>query len=433
MRDSVVYPDKIKKLLKDDNIEEGDIIEITVKKGIYKGILMPHHAASAVDILTIKLNTGYNVGIAVDDKSEITLLEKGKYPEKKSDEPQVNESKPIIAILGTGGTIASYVDYRTGAVHPAKNAMDLAVSVPELAKMCNIKAKVLFSMLSEDIKSEHWQEIAREVAYHLNDGASGVIITHGTDTMGYTSCALSFMLRNLTGPVILVGSQRSSDRPSTDANINLISAVQVAIESDLAEVVVMMHGSTSDSQVSIHRGTRVRKMHTSKRDAFLSINENPLGRVQNGKMTLSEQYRKRGEGPVEVMEEMETRVGLIYTYPGINRDVFDVIAEKNKGIVIAGSGLGHTPRELLESIRNAVSNGVHIVMTSQCLYGRVNMSVYSTGRDLMKAGVISAEDMLPETAYVKLMWVLGQTQDPEKVLHLIKTNLAGEIKGRRTF
>jgi glutamyl-tRNA(Gln) amidotransferase subunit D len=416
----MVYPDKIKKLLKDDNIEEGDIIEITVKKGIYKGIVMPHHAASASDILTIKLNTGYNVGIAVDDKSEISLLEKGKYPEKKSDEPEVDESRPIIAILGTGGTIASYVDYRTGAVHPAKNARDLAISVPELAKMCNIKAKVLFSMLSENIKSEHWQEIAREVANQLNNGAKGVIITHGTDTMGYTSCALSFMLRNLTGPVILVGSQRSSDRPSTDANMNLISAAQVATESDLAEVVVMMHGSTSDSQVSIHRGSRVRKMHTSKRDAFLSINENPLGRVQNGKITLSEQYRKRGEGPVEVNDKMETRVALVFTYPGINADLIDFLAQKNKGIVIAGSGLGHTPRELLKSIRNAVSNGVHIVMTSQCLYGKVNMNVYSTGRDLMKAGVISAEDMLPETAYVKLMWVLGQTQDPKKVAHLLK-------------
>jgi glutamyl-tRNA(Gln) amidotransferase subunit D len=126
-------------------------------------------------------------------------------------------------------------------------------------------------------------------------------------------------------------------------------------------------------------------------------------------------------------------VGLIYTYPGINKDVFDLITEKNKGIVIAGSGLGHTPGELLESIRKAISNGVHIVMTSQCLYGRVNMNVYSTGRDLMKAGVISVEDMLPETAYVKLMWVLGQTQDPKKVVHLLKTNIAGEIKDRRTF
>jgi glutamyl-tRNA(Gln) amidotransferase subunit D len=429
----VVNPGNIKKKLKDDNIEEGDLIEITVKKGIYKGILMPHHEASTADILTIKLDTGYNIGIAVDDKSEISLLEKGKYPDKKSIEPQIDESKPKIAILGTGGTIASYVDYRTGAVHPAQNARDLAISVPELARMCNIKAKVLFSMLSEDIKSEHWQEIARESAYQLNNGASGVIITHGTDTMSYTSCALSFMLKNPSGPVILVGSQRSSDRPSTDANINLISATQVATESDLAEVVVMMYSSTSDSQVSIHRGTRVRKMHTSKRNAFLSINENPLGRVQNGKITISEQYHKRGEGPVKVMEKMETKVGLVYTYPGINSELIDFIAEKNKGIVIAGSGLGHTPLELLESIRNAISNGIHIVMTSQCIYGRVNMNVYSTGRDLMKAGVISAEDMLPETAYVKLMWVLGQTHDPEKVAHLIKTNIAGEIKDRRTF
>jgi glutamyl-tRNA(Gln) amidotransferase subunit D len=429
----VEYAVKIKKLLKNDNIEEGDLIEISVEKGTFKGILMPHHEASASDILSIKLNSGYNVGIAVDDYSKISLLEKGNYPEKKTDEPNENKSKPIIAILGTGGTIASYVDYRTGAVHPAQNAKELAVSAPELTRMCNIKAKVLFSMLSEDIKSEHWQKIARESANQLNNGAEGVIITHGTDTMGYTSCALSFMLKNLTGPVILVGSQRSSDRPSSDANMNLISAAQVAIESDLAEVVVMMHGSTSDSHVLIHRGTRVRKMHTSKRDAFISINENPLGRVQNGKITFSEQFDKRKEGPVKLLDKMETRVGIIYTHPGINSDLIDYLSEKNKGIVIAGSGLGHTPGDLLDSIRNAILNGVHIVMTSQCLYGKVNMNVYSTGRDLLKAGVISAEDMLPETAYVKLMWVLAQTQDPVKVAHLIRSNIAGEIKNRRTL
>ncbi len=427
------YPDKIKKILKEGNIIEGDLVEITVKKGIYRGILMPHFEASAPDILTVKLDTGYNIGIAIDEKSKILPLEKGKYPEKRSEELQYKKSKPKIAILGTGGTIASYVDYRTGAVHPVQNARDLAFSMPNLVRMCNIKAKVLFSMLSEDIKPEHWQEIAQEAAHHLNDGASGVIITHGTDTMAYTSCALSFMLSNLTGPVILVGSQRSSDRPSSDAHLNLISAAEVAIGSDLGEVVVIMHRTTSDSQVSIHRGTRVRKMHSSKRDAFLSINENPLGMVKDGETILTEQYKRRAEGPVEVQDRMETRVGLIYTFPGMKKEAIDFLAEKNKGIVIAGSGLGHIPDDLLESIKEAISNGVHIVMTTQCLYGEVNMNVYSRGRDLLRAGVISGEDMLPETAFVKLMWVLGQTQNPNEVEKLIKTDLVGEIGIKRAL
>jgi len=427
----MVYPNKINSILKKAQIEIGDTIELISGNKVYKGILMPHHEFSDDDIISIKLDTGYNVGISVNDKSELKLIEKNVKYERKDEELRYDNAKPTIAILGTGGTIASYVDYRTGAVHPALNAKDLAFSVPELAEMCNIRAKMLFSIFSENMKVEHWQELANEVADQMNNGARGVIVAHGTDTIGYTSSALSFMLSNLTGPVVLVGSQRSSDRPSSDANINLISAAQFGIDSDLGEVVVLMHGETSDSYISIHRGTRVRKMHTSRRDAFYSINEEPLGSVKNGKIILSQEYKKRGKGKVEVHDNMEKRVCILYPYPGIEIEHFDFLAEKNKGIVIAGTGLGHTPQELTNSIRNAVSSGVVVVMTSQCLYGRVNMNVYSGGRDLLKAGVISGEDMLPETAFIKLMWVLGQTHDSKEIKNLIETNLVGEIGKRR--
>jgi glutamyl-tRNA(Gln) amidotransferase subunit D len=425
------YPLKILNLLKDAKIEIGDTIEVTTGDITYNGILMPHHKFSKDDIITIKMKSGYNIGIAVDKQIFLKFIKKGEKIRKKADIYSKDKSKPIIAILGTGGTIASYVDYRTGAVHPALSTNDLAQSVPELAQICNIRAKVLYSIFSEDMQVKHWIHLANEVARELNQGAKGVIIPHGTDTMGYTASALSFMLKNLTGPVILVGAQRSSDRPSTDSNLNLISASQLAINSDLGEVVVMMHNNISDSEISIHSGTRVRKMHTSKRDAFQSINDTPIGTIQDGIINLSRPHNIRCEGEVMVYDKMEEKVSIFYSHPGASSDHFEFLAKKNKGVVIAGTGLGHIPMDLLDSVKNAIESKTAVIMTSQCLYGRVNMNVYSSGRDLLLAGVISGEDMLPETALVKLMWVLGHTKNMEEVKNLMQSNLKGEMGLRR--
>ncbi len=425
------YPHKITKHLEQTGIAVGDTIEIISKGREYNGVLMPHHEFSSEDILTIKLASGYNIGIEFDDRCSLKLLNKGLNSEQTKRDVITNKDKPTVAIIGTGGTIASYIDYRTGAVHPALSAEDLAYSVPELTEMANIRATVLYSIFSEDMTGSHWQSLAREAAREMNNGAKGVIIPHGTDTMGYTAAALSFMLKNLSGPVILVGAQRSSDRPSSDSAINLLSAVDMAINSDLGEVVVIMHGETSDSSTTIHRGTRVRKMHTSARDAFSSINGEPIGFSIDGNIKLSQSYKKKGEGPVELLDKLEERVGFLFSYPGITSDYFNSLAKKNRGVVIAGTGLGHVPQGLVDSIKEAVSSGVYVVMTSQCLYGRVNMSVYSRGRDLLAAGVISGEDMLPETAFAKLMWVLGQTSDAQEVRELMVSNIAGEITKRR--
>ncbi|UCF08670.1 MAG: Glu-tRNA(Gln) amidotransferase subunit GatD [Thermoplasmata archaeon] len=427
----MTYSDNILKRFKEAGIQMGDTLEIISSEGTFQGVLMPHHEFSAENIVTIKLDNGYNIGVEMDDKTELRMLQKAARSHAEKRTIAHEDSKPILAVIGTGGTIASYVDYRTGAVHPALTAEELAYSVPELAEMCNIKAKVLYSIFSEDMTVKHWQELAREVARELNSGARGVIVPHGTDAMGYTSAALSFMLRGLTGPVVFTGAQRSSDRPSSDANLNLISAAHLAIHSDLGEVVVMMHGETSDSFVSIHRGTRVRKMHTSRRDAFQSLNQGPLGIIDKGEIELSEAYQKRGPGPVELHDSMEERACLLYSHPHVTAEHFDFLAENNLGIVIAGTGLGHIPQYLLESVNSAVKSGIFVIMTSQCLSGSVNMNVYSRGRDLLGAGVISGKDMLPETALVKLMWVLGQTQEPEEVKALMEKNLVGEITMRR--
>jgi len=413
--------------LKDSGAKTGDRIRVKTNNSVYEGILMPHHDFSDEDIINIKLDNGYNIGLALDKNSEIELVKKHKKEKKKVKEIPFDKNKPLVSVVGTGGTIACYVDYRTGAVHPATSAEDLAFSVPEVYDICNIKAQVAFQILSEDMEPKYWQKLACIVADELNNGADGVVIPHGTDTLGYTAAALSFMLKNLNGPVVLVGSQRSSDRPSSDAALNFTDAVKIAADSDIGEVAAAMHYGMSDKVTAIHRGTKVRKFHTSRRDAFKTVNEKPIGLVENGKIKLKEEYCKKKTGKVKVDEKIETDVAMVYYYPGLKPED---IPEK-KGIVLVGTGLGHTSQKIIPRIKELrKKNGTVFVMTSQCFFGRVNLNVYSNGRDIKNAGVIPCEDMLPETCYVKLMWALGHAKNNSEAEKLMKTNIAGEISER---
>ena len=425
------YSGLVGKLLDEVNAELGDVIEVRKTKDVQTGILMPHHDFSDASIITLKLPNGYNVGIKVDQSTKAKVVSKRESKGHKKPALPHDPAKKDVAVISTGGTIASYVDYRTGAVHPAISAEELIFSVPELLDLCNVRAKVLYSILSENMKVAHWQGLARAAAAELNSGAVGVIVPHGTDTLGFTSAALSFMLRNLTGPVICVGSQRSSDRPSSDAIMNLLAATRLCVESDLGEVVVLMHGESADSFTLAHRGTKVRKMHSSRRDAFKSINTEPIARVEGPEMTFLAEYTKRSKGPVELKDKIDGNASMLHFYPGFEAEHFDLIAEKVKGIVVAGTGLGHVSEEIVGSIKRAVKNGVHVYITTQCLYGSVNLNVYSTGRDMIVAGAVSLGDMLPETAYVKLMWAMGQTRDPEEIRKIMLTNIAGEFTSRR--
>jgi glutamyl-tRNA(Gln) amidotransferase subunit D len=426
------YSSRVLELLRKIGAEEGDSLSIRSGGREYRGILMPHHEFSHPDVIVIKLSNGYNIGLRMENVEEILVNEK---PAKRG----IAERVPIppkegkeVAIIGTGGTIASYVDYRTGGVHPALSAADLVSAVPEITDICSIRAEVLFSIFSENIDVKAWQRLARAVADHIENGAEGVIIPHGTDTMGYTSAALAFMLEELPRPVILVGAQRSSDRPSSDAYTNLLSAVRFVVESDLAEVCVLMHESTSDTSALVHRGTRVRKLHTSRRDAFTSVNQRPLARVNfEGSIDFLSPYRKKSSIRLRLRDEMEEEVALLLFYPGMSADKFERIVMEHRGLVVAGSGLGHVSASMVKVLARAVESDIPVVMTSQCLYGRINLSVYDTGRDLITAGVIPVEDMLPETAYVKLMWVMGQTSSMPEVRKLMLTDLRGEISERR--
>ncbi|ASJ04324.1 Glu-tRNA(Gln) amidotransferase subunit GatD [Thermococcus barossii] len=426
---------KVERFMRDKNLEVGDYVRIIEKENgntsVYEGIVMNPYELSSGETLTLKLDNGYNIGILVDQIVSVEIIEKVA-PREELKFEEVFPKKPglpSVAIIGTGGTIASRIDYKTGAVHAAFTAEELAKAVPEIFDIANITPKLLFNIMSEDMRPEYWIRIAHEVARMLNNGEDGVVIAHGTDTMAYTASALSFMLRDLGKPVILVGSQRSSDRPSSDAAMNLICSVRMAT-ADFGEVAIVMHGETGDTYCLAHRGTKARKMHTSRRDAFRSINDIPLARIwPDGRIEfLRKDYRKRTESEVWVDDEMEERVALVKAFPGIQPEVIDFFVDRGyKGLVIEGTGLGHVPTYLIESIRRATEEGIAVCMTSQCLYGRVNLNVYSTGRRLLKAGVIPCEDMLPETAYVKLMWVLGHTDDPREVREMMLTNYAGEI------
>jgi len=403
----------------------GDRIRITLADGqAFEGLLMPRHAFSGADVVTLKLPSGYNVGLLATGATT-EVLEPAKPRATPAVDLKEDTAKPTIAFLGTGGTIASFVDYRTGGVSPATRPEELAAAAPDVFQVCNVRAEVVFNMFSEDMQPEHWSRIAERVAWHLNHGARGVVIPHGTDTMHYTAAALAFCLKDLSGPVVLVGSQRSSDRPSSDAGMNLLAAARVAATSDIGEVVVVMHESTEDTACAVHRGVRVRKLHTSRRDAFQSVNVPPLGRVAGGAVHLTQPYRKATAGRTRVDGRWDERVSMILSYPGLwPEHIEDVVI---KATVIVGTGLGHIARRCLPGIEAVLKRGAHVVMASQCIHGRVNMNVYSTGRDLLQMGVLPSEDMLPEVAYIKMMWILGHTEDPARVRELFLTNLAGEL------
>lgn len=440
-----MYSSEIEVLLKSKKISFGDRVEVLKKDVSYEGILLPRAAVGDPSCLVLKLDNGYNIGVKFEKGMQVKKLPGQKALERfpKLQFKQRPEL-PKISLLATGGTIASRIDYLTGGVKMAFTPQEIFFAVPELVGIASFKSvKELSNLASEDLWYKSWQQMAEETAKELNKGAKGVIITHGTDTMCFSSAALSFMLKNLSGPVVFTGAQRSSDRGSSDTTMNLVCAAQVAAKSNIAEIGVCMHAESSDDFCFFTRGTKVRKMHTSRRDAFRPINDLPFAKVWPKGEThiLNQNYRKTGQGKTEVDTKFEPKVALIKAYPGADPDFIDYLVSSDfKGIVIEGTGLGHVPTQTSEpkmswikNIENAIRSGVSVVIVSQTLYGRVHSHVYRNLRILDSTGVIWGEDMLPETAYIKLGWVLGHANEMEKIRELMKKNIAGEISERSEF
>jgi len=438
-----MYSQEIHSVLEKKKIRIGDRIRVVARKSEYEGFLMPKIELGDPNCIVIKLGNGYNVGIMFERGMSIKLVERGRAIKFKPAELKAakDAKKPDVSILGCGGTIASRIEYTTGAVFPAFSPGDLLLSFPELKEIANINGRKLFDLLSEDMTTAHWQAIANEVAKEVKAKADGIVLMHGTDTLHYTSAALSFMLQNPPVPIVIVGAQRSSDRGSSDNLVNLVCATTAAV-ADIAEVTVCMHGTMSDDYCLLHQGTKVRKMHTSRRDAFQSVNVLPYARIwyADRKMDfLRNDCRSRG-GKLKVDDKVNPNVGLFYTHPGIKPEVIEVLAKVCDGIVVAGTGLGHIPSNphgdefamsLVPSVKDIIDSGIPVAIAPQTVFGRINMNVYSAGRLLNRTGIIGNNcDWTPETAMVKLMWVLGHTKDMKKIREMMLTNFAGEISQR---
>ncbi|UVE50471.1 Glu-tRNA(Gln) amidotransferase subunit GatD [Haloferax larsenii] len=407
----------------------GDLVRVTRAGVTNEGVLMP---SSTEEYLVVKLDGGYNIGIARED-ADVDVLETDVYDiedaQTDSDgtsEIEFDEDLPTISLISTGGTIASTVDYRTGAVTAQFDAEDVLRAVPDLAGRANYRGRVVANILSENMTTDVWVDLAEAVVEEIEAGADGVVIMHGTDTMQFSASALAFML-DTPVPIVFTGSQRSADRPSSDNVMNAVCAVEAA-KGDAAEVMICMHASESDDACALHEGTRVRKNHTSRRDAFRTIGAKPLGEVdyENEEITFRRDYTPRGEADLALHADLDDEVELVKFTPGMDPAALDYLDGKS-GLIIEGTGLGHVHTDFIPRIEELVDDGTVVAMTSQCLEGRVCDRVYDTGRDLLDAGVVEAGDTLPGTAKVKLMWVLANLSDPAEAMG---RDIAGELTER---
>jgi glutamyl-tRNA(Gln) amidotransferase subunit D len=439
------------------------LIEVESHNGSTKieGFVIP---AAAAGHITIKLVNGYNASYAIDSITSLEIVENTieKASTEQSPATKFNESLPTVRILHTGGTIASKVDYKTGAVVARFEPEELISSIPELTDIANVEAVKLGNMFSDDMRPQHWNKIIDASKQAFEDGVDGIVVTHGTDTMHYTAAALSFSWAGSGGksprPIAIVGSQRSSDRGSSDAAENLIAAVHWAANAPSPiggsgdSVVVVMHTSSNDGECSVHPGIGVRKMHSTRRDAFRGINTQPLAIISanNGKpsIQLSETYSAELELPItrEVTTtpdkyETEIRIPQFIAGPWLVSEHIDAIMNIGcQAIVIHGTGLGHLPIDdpegdapentlVWRSLTRAINREVPVVIVNQCISGPIDMNVYSKGRKQMQMGILGHGIIAPpETVVAKLHWALSKG---EEISSIIAADLCGE--GRATL
>ncbi len=429
-----------------DKLKIGELLKVTNRKNTYIGTLMPKSELGSKNTIVLKLENGYNVGIEMTPKTKIEILKNAKNkPIVKKEPIKFDSKKKTIAILHTGGTIASKVDYETGAVSASFSPEEILAMFPEISRIANFKSKLIANALSENLRFAHYNLFIDAIAKEVKSGVDGIILTHGTDTMSYTAAALSFALENVPIPVIIVGAQRSSDRGSSDAEMNLVCASHFIANTKFAGVAICMHDGMSDTKCAINPAAKTRKMHTSRRDAFKAINTGKIATVDSktGNIIFEKKdYAKKQDKKMVVRKFKDVKVGILRAHPNMTEEEIDVY-RKNKfdGLIIEGTGLGHLniiafddmskPNEkVFAKLKKLVDSGCIVAMTSQAVYGRVNMNVYSAGRELLSIGVLGNMcDMLPETAFVKLSWLLSNFKKDD-IEHLYGTNLRGEITER---
>jgi len=417
---------------KDANV--GDRIRIKTAKEETEGILLESPESG---IVLIKLDSGYNIGVSRDNILEIKVLKKIEKIEKKEVEFKMSHKKPIIDLIMTGGTISSSLDVKTGAVKWLTSPGELFKFYPEIFELADVRVINPFMKSSENMSSEDWIKIAKQVKKSLEDeSVKGVIVTHGTDFLHYTGAALSFFFPKPNKPIILTYSQRSSDRGSSDSELNLYCAAKMAL-SDVAEVMLVGHANSSDEYCYALLGAKTRKMHTSRRDTFKAINSSPIAKISRDKIEIFRDYNKRGKSSEKINSNFvfEEKVALVKFYPGQSPAILEYYAREGyRGIVIEMSGLGHVLTEGANNwvpvIKELVRKGITICAVAQTIYGRLDPLVYSPGRELKTVGVIYLKDILPETGFVKLGWVLGKTKNKEEIEKMLLENISGEFNER---
>lgn len=416
--------------------QAGDKVKVTTRNEVLEGEMMP---SPKKEIVMLKLATGYNLGLFKKEIQKMTVLGKKKSLSTKIKPLAVNKSLPLIAILHTGGTIASRVDYRTGGVVANFKPEELVSLFPELKEIANFKSELIAQMWSDDLRFKHFTVIAKKIEEYVKKGVQGIIVAMGTDNLAVASAALSFIIETTPVPVIFVGAQRSSDRGSTDAGMNLICAAEFIVKSDFGGVGICMHKQEDDFECLILPPAKTYKLHSSRRDAFKPINAEAIAAVNYRSRQIrfmGKNYPRRSGQRLVIRPKMEEKVGLLKIHVSIFPELFSFF-QGYKGLILEGTGLGHTPgqvtnpeaaphKKIYPALKKLVDSGCFVVMTTQCLFGGVNMNVYDKGRDLQELGVISGKDMLANTALVKLSWLLGN-YSPQEVKAMIGQNLRGEI------
>ncbi len=449
---------KSQQLLNKYTVKIGDSVKLFSNKGDYRGIIMPRYESFNDEYIVIKLKSGYNIGLLAENVIDITsdisseasvntLLNitcnskdhwnnfvSSKENDYNLDESSISKSLPKILLLSTGGTIASKIDYRTGGVTSILNAPELYSIFPEISNYASIFPEFLLNEYSENITPQHWSLLSERVSSAIvHEHFDGIIISHGTDTIHYTSSAMSFALQNLSIPVVLVGSQRSSDRPSSDAFTNLLGAIKFITKTKFTGIFVCMHHTSSDEIIACYLGTRVRKNHTSKRNAFQSLDYIPFALIDSYEITCNTNLKKINERcniakSLVSKTSFDDRVFLLKFYPGFDPSFLENFINLNyKVIILEGTGLGHINKSCFPYLKKLIDSGIVIFMTSQCIYGRVQMTVYDTGRDLLDLGIIPLSDMSSETAVVKAMWALSNSSNMIHLIEIMKLNLSHEI------
>jgi len=335
-----------------------------------------------------------------------------------------------VLLLFTGGTISMSEDPQTGALRPI-NFEKLQEYLPELKQTgIHIKSIPLFPLIdSSDVFPPVWERMANNIQEQYED-FDGFVILHGTDTMAYTASALSFMLENLSKPVIFTGSQLPIGMMRSDAKENLLTAIEIASAKENGQAIVPEVCIFFED--TLFRANRTTKKNAEHFSAFNSYNYPPLAKAGvHIKYYRSYIHYPKTDNGLRIRTQMDQNIAILKLFPGINEQTVKAILniEGLKAVVLESFGAGNAPRKewLYNALKDASERGIIIVNKSQCHTGTVEMGRYETSLNLLNAGVLSGYDCTTEALVTKLMFLLGEYDTPDQIKHKLSISIAGEM------